>query len=477
MKINKQIIAESAIAQEVEALEEAAEDVENANDEELVVDDLAAVTVDELADTIQTAKEEESGGDETYTDATAKKLATELKTAAKGLDYAKWAPLDVPNAITDVLDRCLAAAMIAQKSGRRDGADLLINGLPGSGKTGIVKQWAKSRGVNLFELDSNDDELGAILKGFPIDSVRKDADGNDEHAVIKSFSSALDSLKDPMSVLFLDEFNRAPQSLRANLLKLINSHEVPGPGKGGRRRFDNLLFTIACINPVVDSDTGVVPLNDAEKSRFAKKKRWDSDIDTAINYLKFYVKQTIDNLDTADEDYAFLYVYHKKIFNIAMKLLTDPQFEFDTRADLPDLDDDEFSMLNQRSITDGLMSAAGYGKDSFLDWVDNESGFLQKNITTIHDILDSWVEPDVTVPTTNTGVTAPVTSGAEEDGANTATQQAAVTDEGDFDSIFGSDGEESDDDLFGNTASSAGQSAKVSASDTIARIKGFDFTL
>jgi hypothetical protein len=476
MKIKK-LITESALAKEIEALEEAAEDettVDEIPEEDIIVDDIVGASVSEIADTVQSAKEVESDGKETYSDKAAEKLATELKTAAKGLDNAKWAPLDVPSAITDILDECLAAAMVAQKSGRRDGVDLLINGLPGSGKTGIVKQWAKDRDVNLFELDSNDDELGALLKGFPIDTVRKDADGNDEHAVIKSFSSALDSLKNPRSVLFLDEFNRAPQSLRANLLKLINSHEVPGPGKNGRRRFDNLLFTIACINPVVDSDTGVVPLNDAEKSRFAVKKKWDSQVDTAIRYLNFYISKTIDNLDPTDDDYAFLYIRHKKTYNLAMALLTDPRFEFDSRQDLTDLDDDEMSMLNQRSITDGLLFA-GYSKDRFLRWVDEDSGYLQKNITMIHDILDSWVEPKVDAPTS--GTAAKSASNNTTNDFDDATQQAAATDEGDFDSIFGDSGVETDDDLFGAAASSAGHAAKVSAADALNRIKGFDFSL
>ena len=481
MKIKKQTINESVLV-ENKAMLEAAEDevetsLENIDEEDMIVDDVLSASVSEIADAVQAAKEAESDGQETYTDAAAEKLATELKTAAKGLDSAKWAPLDVPNVLTDVLDESLAAAMAAQKAGRRDGVDILINGLPGSGKTGIVKEWAKARGVNLFELDSNDDELSAILKGFPVDSVRKGEDGNDEHTVIKSFSSILDSLKDPMSVLFLDEFNRAPQSLRANLLKLINSHEVPGNGKNGRRRFDNLLFTIACINPVVDSDQGVVPLNDAEKSRFARKRKWDSGVETALKYLNFYISRTIENLDPNDDDYAFLYVRHKKMYNLAMALLNDPRFEFDSRDDLDALDDDEMSMLNQRSITDGIMFA-GWSKARFLRWVDEDSGFLQKSKDMIHSILDSWVEPDVDVPKNNDSAASSASSSSNTgDTVGSAEQQAAATDEGDFNSVFGDAGDEIDTDLFGNTASAAGNAAKVSAADALNRIRGFDFSL
>ena len=47
----------------------------------------------------------------------------------------------------------------------------------------------------------------------------------------------------------------------------------------------------------------------------------------------------------------------------------------------------------------------------------------------------------------------------------------------DFDSVFGAGGEESDVDLFGSSASTAGKAAKVSAADAESRIKSFDFTL
>ena len=281
-----------------------------------------------------------------------------------------------------------------------------------------------------------------------------------------------------MSVLFLDEFNRAAPKLRATLLTLINEHEIEGPGKKGTYRFDNMLFTIACINPSVPTDPGAMNLNDAEKSRFAMKMKWDSKTDDAIRYLNFYINKTIDNLDKSDEDYAFLYVEHKKIYNLAMALLTDPRFEFDSRDDLLDLFNEDKTMLNQRAITDGLL-LAGSDKKDFLDWVDNNSDFLQKDIDMIHEILDSWVEPDVVAPVVNTANNTATTS-TDEDEDDIATQQAAATDEddeGDFNSIFGSDGDEVDSDLFGSTVSDAGKAARVSAADALNRIKGFDFRL
>ncbi len=473
MKIKKQLINESALAKEIEALEEAAEEdtqVEDIQDEDMIVDDVLSASTAEIADAVQTAAEVASDGEETYSDAKAEQVATELKTYAHGMDRTKWAPLDVPSALTDALDMCLAKSLIAQKSGRKDGTDILINGLPGSGKSGITKQWAEDRGVKLFYLNAKNDDLGAILNGFPVDTIETDEEGNQVHKVQRSYSNALDALKEPRSVLFLDEFNRAAPKLRATLLTLINEHEIEGPGKKGTYRFDNLLFTIACVNPSVPTDPGAMNLNDAEKSRFAMKRKWDSNVDDAVRYLTFYLNKTINKLDKSDEDYAFLYVEHKKIYNLAMALLTDPRFEFDTRDDLLDLFNEDKTMLNQRAITDGLL-LAGSSKDEFLAWVDNSSDFLQKNIDMIHDILDSWTEPDVTAP----GATG--NAAAETSTPETSASKASTADETDFDSVFGSDGEESDSDLFGSTASTAGNAAKVSAADALNRIKGFDFSL
>lgn len=464
-----------------EALTEA-DDTSDENEEDIIVDDVLSASVSEIADAVQTAAEVASGGEETYSDEKAQKIATELKTAAKGFDAAAWAPLDVRSEFTDILDDCLANAMIAKAGGTTDGVDLLVTGLPGSGKTGVFKKWADDRGVKYFYLNAKNDDLGAILNGFPVDTVDKDEDGKEVHQVSRSYSKSLDLLDREKSVLFLDEFNRAPEKLRAVLLSLINEHVVDGPGEDGYRHFNNLLFSVACINPAVATDPGATDLNDAERSRFVNKLKWDSKPEEAVKYINFYLNKLIKQLDPKNENYAFFYVRYKKILSLASALLTDPRFEFNTRADLNDLfyntdahgNPDPATMLNQRSITDGLMSH-GFSKKKFLNWIDHNSDFLEKDKKMIHDILDSWVEPDVTAPNNNSNS---ANNNASIESENTEVDdQAAATDEGDFNSIFGDDGEETDSDLFGSTASKAGTAAKVSAADALARIKGFDFSL
>ena len=464
MKINKQqALKESAVENKnlVEAPEEA-------NTQDLAIDDVKAASVDDVADAVQTAAEVASDGKETYSDQKAEKVANEIKTHAVGFDASAWAPLDVPSELTDKLDDCLSNAMVAHASGTHDGVDLLITGLPGSGKTGITKQWAKDRGVNLFYLNAKNDDLGAILNGFPVDTVETDENGKEVHKVTRSFSNALDRLDEPKSVLFLDEFNRAAPKLRASLLTLINEHTVEGPSKDGTREFKNLLFTVACINPSVPTDPGAMDLNDAEMSRFVDSMDWDSKVDDALRYINFHLNKIIGKLDKSDDNYSFLYKRYNKILNLANALLGDPSFEFDSRDDLMDLFNDKAKMLNQRAITDALMSH-GYSKDKFLNWVDKYSKFLEKDVTMIHNILDSWVEPEVEVQDGSAAQKAQPSSSQE--------QGSELFDETDFDAVFGKDGDESDTDLFGDTVSNAGKSAKVNASEVLNRIKNFDFTL
>ena len=468
MKIKKQKLEENKI-------ENVAEDIDMAEIEAMEeipdIDDISSASIDDIATAVQDAAEVASKGEETFSDEKAKTIAKEIKTHAKGFDAAAWAPLDVPSELTDKLDDCLANAMANHAAGTHDGVDLLITGLPGSGKTGITKQWAKDRGVNLFYLNAKNDDLGAILNGFPVDTIEKDKDGKDVHRVTRSFSKSLDALDKEKSVLFLDEFNRAAPKLRAVLLSLINEHVVDGDGEDGFRHFDNLLFTVACINPSVPTDPGAMDLNDAEMSRFVDSMDWDSHTDDALRYIVFHINEMIKALKPSDENYAYFYKRYHKILNLTNALLGDYRFEFDSRDDLLDLFNDKAKMLNQRAITDALM-AHGYNKDKFLNWVDKYSKFLEKDKVMIHDILDSYVEMDIEVPGDNSAqnTKAPATN----EPANAANTSA---DDGDFESVFGTDGEEADTELFGNTASAAGMAAKVSAADALNRIKSFDFSL
>ena len=450
-------------------LNEAEETIPEVPADDMIIDDVKSASVDELADAVQAATEVASDGKASYSDKKAAEVAKELKTAAKGLDHTAWAPLDVRNAITDMLDECLAEAFIAHESGSRSGTDVLISGLPGSGKTGIVEQWAKDRGVNLLQLSANDREIEATLNGFPVPIDVDFEDGTKGKVAARAFSQALEPLKREKSVLFLDEFNRAPQSLRASLLKLINEHKVAGPGEDGMYRFENLLFTIACINPSIPTDPGAIPLNDAERSRFLMQPpAWDSNKKEAKNYLSFAIKKLIAELDKTKPSYPMLYRKYTNAYNIAMQLLKHPKFQFDTEKDSELIFDKGYKLFNQRDLTKALL-AVGSDKDRYLRWVDFASNYQPKVKQMLHDILDSWVPPVVMDPTDGT-VAQPA------GGVDTAAPSTDTTPKksGSFDAVFGAGGKETDTSLF--PGSSSGLNAG-SASEARQRLSTFDFRL
>ena len=463
MKIKKNI----QLQEQIEVDKKIVEDVEETSDEDIALDDILDASVSEIADAVQDAAEEASDGKEVYSDSKAETVAKEIKTHANGFDAAAWAPLDVQSELTDKLDDCLSNAMVGHHMGTHDGVDLLVCGLPGSGKTGITKQWAKDRGVNLFYLNAKNDDLGAILNGFPVDTTEETEDGRTVHTVTRSLSKSLDDLDKKRSVLFLDEFNRAPQSLRASLLKLINEHKAVGKGKDGMHRFENLLFTIACINPSIPTDPGAIPLNDAERSRFLYQPgAWDSDKKEARKYLAFFFKKVIAELDKASPDYVALYKEYMNAYNMAMYLLKHREFKFDSKADLQNLYDYECKMFNQRDLTNALIAEGGT-KERFLLWVDRDSNYLPKNKQMLHDILDSWVPPVVMDPT---DAVTPNTAGAPEQ--SPASSNAKPNLSGSFDDIFGAGGSETDP-LLGNS----GGVVTVTADQARQRLSVFDFTL
>lgn len=91
---------------------------------------------------------------------------------------------------------------------------------------------------------------------------------DDPKTIINLSPTQFDQLDKPNSVLFLDEFNRAKDSVRGNLLTLINNHTiVDNRVDGGSRFFPNFLFTIAAINPPT-MDYNTIEMDRAEKDRF-----------------------------------------------------------------------------------------------------------------------------------------------------------------------------------------------------------------
>ena len=406
----------------------------------------------DLADAVTAEVELATGGKETYSDDKADAIAEKIRAACTDFDRATWAPVSIPSKFTQKLDKCLANARYSKYHRESHGSDLLVTGLPGAAKTAIFKAWAKERGVNYMYINAKDEDLSAMINGFSVHD-------QETHTVIQAGSKKLLPLRETPTVIFLDEFNRAPDQLRAQLLTLINEHEIAGDGPNGVVELHGILFTVACINPDVATDPGAMPLNQAERSRFFLKHKLNSNVPDALNYFKAYFTKAIAALDPKDPGYKFAYTKKQRAYNIALALLTDPRFEFDGEEDQAELDLEGNTMLNQRLLTDGLGNCEN--KADFLEWVD-DSEMSEKRQDMIHAILDPWTEPPVTGPGfENDGPVAGTTTGDEEE---------------DFMNMLNDD-EEEDTDLFGQTASAAGKAAVVDPATARKNLSSFDFSL
>lgn len=145
--------------------------------------------------------------------------------------------------IEKALDEALEANELEIEYGGRDFENLLFIGAAGTGKTSRIRAWAKKNKINLVKV------IAAVMDETDLSGVITPdlAKG----VASKLATSEFDELGDvPRSVLFLDEWNRAPRSVRATLLNLIQDHEIPDPRVKGHMRFlPNFLFTVAAINP------------------------------------------------------------------------------------------------------------------------------------------------------------------------------------------------------------------------------------
>jgi hypothetical protein len=355
----------------------------------------ATGSVDEIADEIVDEIETASGGEETMSDEKAAKIAAEVKAVADdtgidtaAIDMPDVGPLGVENDITRVLDMSLAKAKKNKKRGTKSGYNVLVIGLPGSGKTASIMDWAASKGVNLVAVNAKNNDLEAYINGYT--TKRPD----DPLKVTQAFSDNLAALEEPNSVLFLDEYNRQVKPhIRASLYTLINEHKIVGDGPNRQHEFKNLLFTIAAINPAVPTDKGAANLNDAEKSRFWWTLRdMDSDAATTIEYLTKYYNKLINGLDNTAEDYRENLEDYLRIQDLGIFIVSHPKFGYDTKADLDDLADDQKTLLCQRALTTGLHNADG-DVDEFKFWVEKGSEFLPRDIDMLLAILKSYVKP------------------------------------------------------------------------------------
>ena len=356
-----------------------------------------ADSVSKIADEIVDSTADATEGEVIIDDASAKAVASEIKDAADtfeadaaAVDAGADDYLGVENIVTKTLDLAYAKALKNKRRGGKFNCNVLISGLPGSGKTASVDDWARKNHINLVSVNAKNNDLDAYINGY----TTKDPD--DPHWTTQAFSKNLLRLDEPNSVLFLDEYNRQvkPQ-IRASLLTLINEHKIVGDGPNGMHRFDNLLFTVVAINPSVDTDKGAAPLNDAEKTRFLYKlKHMDSDPASTTEFLTRYYGKQIAKLNKDDEYYAEDLEDYLRTLDLGLFIVSHPLFAYDTEDDLKTLFYEHYTMLNQRTLTEALNACDG-DVEVLKHWIEYSSDFLPKNIEMFENILRTYVAPSL----------------------------------------------------------------------------------
>jgi hypothetical protein len=271
-----------------------------AEDEEIELTDVnpQEVTVGELTDIIKDEVEEVTGGDQEISDSDALKVATEIKSTSTEVGAGQivigaedYEDSKVENKLTEALDEAYAVSSKFFRRGKRGtGTNILVEGLPGSGKTAIVEAWCNSRGLTLVPVNATDPKLETSINGMPL----RDVTVTDDNKVARVRDDVLDPLLNKLHpelagkcVLFVDEFNRQKQDqLRRPLMSLFNEKRN---SDGSVDVSKNLLFSVICINPsgLKFKDKGTVDVNDAEHNRFLHTLRGhDSNAEEALKFYK-----------------------------------------------------------------------------------------------------------------------------------------------------------------------------------------------
>lgn len=265
--------------------------------------------------------------------------------------------------IEKALDETLEENLDEIETGGRNFQNILFVGEAGTGKTSRIKAWARKNHINLvIKLASTMDETD--LQGALAPNM-------DKLRAVRLRTNDFDALGNPRSVLFLDEWNRAPTNIRGTLLTLIQDHTIPDPdGEGGVLFLPNFLFTVAAVNPS-DGDYNVTPLDSAEKGRMRIEYVASDPLlimrylqhmcDTAIAVAK---KKNSPNLERITKKYTGMR-------NLATKILSDPRFSFDDTQDVRKALDDPNGnqlLLNPRTLTNCLLGSRGDSKVFIERW-------------------------------------------------------------------------------------------------------------
>jgi MoxR-like ATPase len=183
-----------------------------------------------------------------------------MKETIKTLDEATLAKL---SAVTGELQQQVSHALVGQEEVLQQlmcallaGGHVLIEGVPGLGKTLMVRALAATLGCSFGRIQFTPDLMPSDVTG---------------HAVFDAKSSNFNLRRGPVftNLLLADEINRAPAKTQAALLEVMQEGQVTIEGTS--QALPPPFMTIATQNPV--EQEGTYPLPEAQLDRFLFKIR------------------------------------------------------------------------------------------------------------------------------------------------------------------------------------------------------------
>ena len=308
--------------------------------------------------------------------------------------------LNIENALTQTLDRALddARYALAEKNFKAN-CNVLVKGLPGSSKTATIYNWANMHDCNILYLDAKNPDLQLLTSGGAV-VIRTNPE---KPTISNAYTSALDDLDRPNSILFLDELNRQTREyMRGSLLTLVADRKVAGIDEtkpegeqDGTRYFPNLLFTVAAINPFKDSDRGATELNDAEKRRFYYRCLFNSEVKTTKSYIKSYYDDKIkeyvaDHPELTAEDIARINSFCLRQW-IGLNILKHEDFHYTTIDEY--MADTTKGQIMCQSILTELVDHSRGEKKRMLQDIETWSDLSEEAKVMLKHILDDLVIP------------------------------------------------------------------------------------
>jgi MoxR-like ATPase len=134
------------------------------------------------------------------------------------------------------------------------GGHVLVEGVPGTGKTQMVKTLASLIGGNFTRIQFTPDLLPSDITGSTIYNMK---------------DSSFQTLKGPIftNILLADEINRTPAKTQAALLEAMEEKQVTIQGE--TYPLSDVFFVVATQNPI--EFEGTYPLPEAQQDRFLFK--------------------------------------------------------------------------------------------------------------------------------------------------------------------------------------------------------------